>query len=180
MKRIQTHIQVLDYIHCVALHKTSFEKIKSQLPGQAFPHINTLTRLAWLPSLFMSMLILVVIVDISTQTFWWVLEMVQNDLGLRTQILRTLDLPLKFESNYTFCKLIYPGLILLKITLTMRNGHIYSSNKNSIEITFFHRWELHGKRNIDNSQEGMFRLSETIGPFIRAKISRGLNKPRLK
>jgi hypothetical protein len=23
------------------------------------------------------------------------------------------------------------------------------------EITFFHRWELHGKRNTDNSQEGI-------------------------
>ena len=41
--------------------------------------------------------------------------------------------------------------------LTMRNGHIYSSNKNCcrVEITFFHRWELHGKRNMDNSQEGI-------------------------
>ena len=24
-----------------------------------------------------------------------------------------------------------------------------------VEITFFHRWELHGKQNIDNSQEGI-------------------------
>jgi hypothetical protein len=27
--------------------------------------------------------------------------------------------------------------------------------KMPVEITFFHRWELHGKRNIDNSQEGI-------------------------
>jgi hypothetical protein len=32
----------------------------------------------------------------------------------------------------------------------------YSSNiEISVEITFFHRLELHGKRNIDNSQEGI-------------------------
>jgi hypothetical protein len=24
-----------------------------------------------------------------------------------------------------------------------------------VEIAFFHRWELHGKRTIDNSQEGI-------------------------
>jgi hypothetical protein len=53
------------------------------LPGQAFSHINALTRLARLPSLFMNMLILVVIVDIRRQ----VLEMVKTDLGPRTQIL---------------------------------------------------------------------------------------------
>ena len=30
-----------------------------------------------------------------------------------------------------------------------------NDEKWKIEITFFHRWELHGKRNINNSQEGI-------------------------
>jgi hypothetical protein len=37
----------------------------------------------------------------------------------------------------------------------MRNGHILVKYKLPVEITFFHRWELHGKRNINNSQEGI-------------------------
>jgi hypothetical protein len=33
---------------------------------------------------------------------------------------------------------------------------------------------------VDHDGVTMLGRSETVGPFIRAKISRGLNKPRLK
>jgi hypothetical protein len=39
-----------------------------------------------------------------------------------------------------------------------RNDEKWSHTRQKIlpvEITFFHRWEMHGKRNMDNSQEGI-------------------------
>ena len=41
-----------------------------------------------------------------------------------------------------------------------RNGEKWPAHTRQIkiarvEITFFHRWELHGKRNINKSQEGI-------------------------